>query len=211
MAPEQIAGSATQDQRTDIYSFGVVLYEMAYGQLPFSARSAAEFFQRHLKTEPKVPHGPFANIVRRCLAKAPGLRYARVRDLLVDFEHACKARKLSLPPRPVPEDNSLAELRVRAHSLGALGRFAEAIASAWELVRRAPEDSSAWTQLGRLLLESGDNDSAKNATNRSLALDPTRSASWNNLGVILKRKKNGMMRSKRWTAPLTAIHKILLR
>lgn len=189
MAPEQIAGSASQDQRTDIYSFGVVLYEMAYGQLPFSARSASEFFQHHLRTEPKVPHGPFADIVRRCLEKAPSIRYARVSDLLVDFERVCKARKLFLPPRPVPEDNSLAELRVRAHSLGALGRLAEAIASARELVRQAPEDSSAWTQLGRLLLESGDKDSAKKATNRSLALDPTRSAPWNNLGLMLKREE----------------------
>jgi serine/threonine protein kinase len=189
MAPEQIAGSAAQDHRTDIYSFGVVLYEMTYGKLPFSARSASEFFQHHLKTEPKVPHGPFADIVRRCLEKSPSMRYAQVSDLLVDFERACKARKLFLPPRPVPEDNSVAELRVRARSLGALGRLAEAIASARELLRRAPEDSSAWTQLGRLLLESGDVDSAKDATNRSLALDPTRSAPWNNLGLMLERKE----------------------
>jgi len=116
------------------------------------------------------------------------MRNVRVSDLLVDFERACKARKLFLPPRPLPEDNSLAELRVRAHSLGALGRLAEATASARELVRRAPEDSSAWTQLGRLLLESGDKDSAKNATDRSLALDPTRSAPWNNLGLMLQRE-----------------------
>jgi Flp pilus assembly protein TadD len=117
------------------------------------------------------------------------MRYARVSDLLVDFERTCKARKLFLPPRPVPEDNSLAELRGRAHSLGALGRLAEAIASAQELTRRAPEDSSAWTQLGRLLLDSGDKDSAKKATNRSIALDPTRSASRNNLGAILNQEQ----------------------
>jgi tetratricopeptide (TPR) repeat protein len=61
--------------------------------------------------------------------------------------------------------------------------------SARELVRRAPEDSSAWTQLGRLLLESGDKDSAKSATKRSLALDPTRSAPWNNLGLMLNREE----------------------
>jgi tetratricopeptide (TPR) repeat protein len=117
------------------------------------------------------------------------MRYARVSDLIADFERTCKARKLFLPPRPIPEDNSLAELRARAHSLSALGRLAEAISSARELVRRAPEDASAWTQLGRLLLENGDKDSAKNAANRSLALDPTRSAPWNNLGLILKREE----------------------
>jgi Flp pilus assembly protein TadD len=84
------------------------------------------------------------------------MRYVRLADLLVDFERACKAQKLFLPPRPVPQDDTLNELRARAHSLGALGRLAEAIASARELVRRAPQDSSAWTQLGRLLLESGE-------------------------------------------------------
>jgi tetratricopeptide (TPR) repeat protein len=57
------------------------------------------------------------------------------------------------------------------------------------LKRRAPEDSSAWTQLGRLLLEGGDKDSAKDATNRSIALDPTRSVPWNNLGLMLKREE----------------------
>jgi serine/threonine protein kinase len=202
MAPEQIAGAANLDQRTDIYSFGVVLYEMAYGQLPFSGRSVSEILQHHLKTEPNVPNGPFADIVRRCLAKAPSKRYARVADLLVDFERTCKARKLFLPPRPAPEDNTLAELRVRAHSLGALGRLTEGIANARELVRRAPEDSSAWTQLGRLLLESGDQDSAKKATNRSLALDPTRSAPWNNLGLILKREE-------KWREALEAFDRAL--
>jgi serine/threonine protein kinase len=187
MAPEQITGSANQDQRTDIYSFGVVLYEMAYGQLPFYGRSASEVFQHHLKTEPQVPSGAFADIVRRCLAKVPAMRYARAPDLLVDFERTCRAQRLFLPPRPVPEDNRLGELRARAHSLGALGRLAEAIASAQELVRLGPEDSSAWTQLGRLLLESGDKDGAKEATNRSIALDPTQSAAWNNFGLILNR------------------------
>src|SRR5260370_21450604 len=141
MAPEQIAGAANQDQRTDIYSFGVVLYEMAYGQLPFSGRSVSEILQHHQRTEPKVPNGPFADIVRRCLVKPPSMRYAGVADLLVDFEHLCRAPKLFLPPRPVPEDNTLPELRARAASLGALGPLTEAIANQWDLVMRAHVDS----------------------------------------------------------------------
>jgi serine/threonine-protein kinase len=188
MAPEQIAGSHKQDQRVDIYAFGVVLYEMAYGRLPFAGRTPTEFFHLHLHTEPKIPSGPFAELIDRCLMKTPDHRYSSATELFVDLQRICRARNLALPPRPEAPDVRLEELRARAHSLDAVGRPEEAIESARELVRQAPRDASSWTQVGRLLLERGDLRGAKEAANRSLALDPTRSAPWNNLGILLKRE-----------------------
>jgi serine/threonine protein kinase len=188
MAPEQILGSPDQDARADIYAFGVVLYEMAYGHLPFIGRSHIEFFHHHRHSTANIPSGPFAGIIKRCLAKAPEHRYPTATALFLDLEYMCKAQRISLPPRPEPVDAVLEELRARAHALGAIGKHDEAIMSARELVRRAPRGASNWTQLGRLLLESGNIDGAEEATSRALALDQTNSAAWNNLGISLNRK-----------------------
>ena len=188
MAPEQILGSPNQDARADIYAFGVVLYEMAYGRLPFIGKSHTEFFHHHRHSTANIPSGPFAEIIERCLAKAPEHRYPTATALFLDLEKMCKAQRIALPPRPEPVDAALEELRARAHSLGAIGKLDEAIVSARELARQAPRDASNWTQLGRLLLESGDIDGAEEATSRSLVLDQTHSAPWNNLGLLLIRK-----------------------
>lgn len=188
MAPEQIAGSREQDQRVDIYAFGVVLYEMAYGTHPFAGCTPTEFFHLHLNTRPRIPSGPFAELIDRCLMKAPNHRHSSVTEFLFDLQRICRVWNLPLPPRPEPTDTRLEELRTRAYSFGALGRLDQAIECARELVRQAPRDSSSWTQLGKLLLERGDLVSAKEATNRSLVLDPTRSAPWNNLGLVFNRE-----------------------
>jgi tetratricopeptide (TPR) repeat protein len=187
------------------YAFGVVLYEMAYGRLPFIGRSHTEFFHHHRHSKANIPSGPFARIIERCLAKAPEHRYPTPTALFLELEQICKAQKIALPPRSEPVDAALEELRARAGALGAIGKHDEAIASARELVRRAPREASNWTQLGKLLLESGDIDGAEEATNRSLALDQTRSAAWNNLGLLLSHKSKC---SREMTSPGCAKSKI---
>ncbi|HXW93058.1 MAG TPA: protein kinase [Terriglobales bacterium] len=87
MSPEQVRGD-TIDHRTDIFSFGAVLYEMISGQRAFHRDTAAETMTAILKEEPpeladgsKIVSPTLDRIVRRCLDKQPEQRFQSARDL----------------------------------------------------------------------------------------------------------------------------------
>jgi eukaryotic-like serine/threonine-protein kinase len=87
MAPEQIDGKPA-DERSDIFAFGLVLYEMLTGQHAFEAKSAASVMAGILERDPAPistlrPDAPPAleQVVLTCLAKDPGERWQSVREL----------------------------------------------------------------------------------------------------------------------------------
>jgi hypothetical protein len=92
MSPEQVRG-ATVDCRTDIFSFGAVLYEMLTGTRAFQRETTAETMTAILKEEPpelmesgrQIPPA-LDRIVRHCLEKAPEQRFQSARDLAFDLE-----------------------------------------------------------------------------------------------------------------------------
>lgn len=94
MAPEQFLGRADWlDGRTDIYSMGVMLYEMLVGRVPFEAQSLAELEEQVLHRDPKpisqrAPHIPvgFDTIFQNCCAKQVNDRYANAYELAADLE-----------------------------------------------------------------------------------------------------------------------------
>jgi eukaryotic-like serine/threonine-protein kinase len=88
MAPEQIRGLSA-DHRSDIFSFGCVLYEMLSGRSPFRKDTPAETMTAILHDEPpalpsSVPHG-LDRALRRCLEKRPEDRFQSARDLAHDL------------------------------------------------------------------------------------------------------------------------------
>ncbi len=101
MSPEQCRGSKL-DCRTDIFSVGVVLYEMASGKRPFCADSPAEIISSILRDHPAPirqarPDLPvsFENIVNRCLEKEPSSRYQTAEELRADLENVRDASSAS--------------------------------------------------------------------------------------------------------------------
>jgi serine/threonine protein kinase len=79
MAPEQFGGSA--DERTDVYSLGVIMYELFSGTLPFNGPTHGQVMMRHLAEPPQPPPGVepgLAKIILKALAKAPADRFQSV-------------------------------------------------------------------------------------------------------------------------------------
>jgi len=88
MSPEQ-AGGQRLDSRGDIFSFGVVLYEMAAGRRPFRGTSDLEVLQKIIHGAPEalgeeVPV-PLRALLEKALAKEPGERYQSMREMVVDL------------------------------------------------------------------------------------------------------------------------------
>jgi serine/threonine-protein kinase len=88
MSPEQARGKET-DHRTDIWSLGVVMYEMLSGQTPFAGESTNDTIASILKSEPEPIEGDvppeLRRMIRRSLQKRPDERYQTVKDLLLDL------------------------------------------------------------------------------------------------------------------------------
>ncbi len=91
LSPEQVLGRAV-DHRSDVFSFGCVLYEAATRKRPFEAATAVETMHRILNEKPVPvedlnPKSPveLRRIIRRCLAKAPDQRVQSVKDLALQL------------------------------------------------------------------------------------------------------------------------------
>ena len=148
MAPEQLRGDPV-DARTDIFSAGIVLYEMSAGQRPFREKPAPRLIQQILSDAPRPLQEwnrrispQVESIIMKALDKQPDLRYQSARELRVDLERlvAQQTSSSAIPAVPLASRRGWKHI-LRAHprpiylSAAFLG---VAVATLWWLIGARP-------------------------------------------------------------------------
>ena len=131
MSPEQALGKDA-DHRSDIFSTGIVLYQMATGQLPFSGSTPTETITEIVRSEPRpvaelspVTPPELERIVRKCLQKDPSRRYQSARELEVDLSNLKRDSEsgvtVTAPARSAPSRAAILGVVAAAVLLVAIG------------------------------------------------------------------------------------------
>jgi serine/threonine protein kinase len=147
MSPEQ-ARATTVDERTDIWSLGVMLFEMVTGLMPFggptTSHTLVQILEKDVPAFPKVANVPaeFQRIVRKAMAKDPDERYQTAKDLAVDLKSLRKQSDHGSQPAMELPEKEPDKKRVLALTLAAMAIVAVGFLG-WSVWRAAQSRNSA--------------------------------------------------------------------
>lgn len=191
MAPEQFADAKHVDVRADVYSFGVMLYEMVTGKLPFAGRTWQDMERMH-KSQPAPPPGrapaELSKIVQRCLAKEPEQRYGGFGEAREELAAVYKRVTGEDAPEAAQGETLSAERWVnKGTSLNELGHLEEALVCFDHALLFNPRLGQAWSNKAGTLGVLGQLEEALVCVDRALAINPRHKKAWCNKGTILYR------------------------
>ena len=189
MPPEQFDNAAGCDERSDIYSFGIVLYQMATGGLlPFPIPASALWqAMRQLHRESPVPRldSPLFPVIQRCLEKSPGKRYQTFQEIRSNLEPLLQHQTGEVIVPPQLKELEAWEWNNKAASLRNLGRPEEAILCCDKALEVDPRQAATWNNKGASLHSLGRHEEADHCFDKALELDPRFIGAWANKGASL--------------------------
>jgi eukaryotic-like serine/threonine-protein kinase len=117
MAPEQVSGKKA-DERADIYSFGIILYEIFTGRVPFTGDTAIAIGFQQMREDPRPPReinpqisSELERIILKALKKEPASRYSSVAEMRTDLESAFQ-KSVASPVQPARAARSRSEVEI---------------------------------------------------------------------------------------------------
>jgi serine/threonine protein kinase/cytochrome c-type biogenesis protein CcmH/NrfG len=188
MAPEQFADARGVDVRADVYAFGVMLFQMVTGRLPFEGRTWQDFHRLHVTAPPpSLPRGSVHELdalIKSCLAKDPAYRlpdFSAVRDRLREI-YRIRVGDFE-PPEGRERLMDRIQLSRKATSLGFLGQPEEALLVHDQIIAENPGDADTeWIGKIHALRSSGRYEEAltcaENAASRLPAARASNAVLW---------------------------------
>lgn len=175
MSPEQFTNASSCDERSDIYSFGVVLHHMVTGSPPFVGPWT---HLSHLHRYAPVPaieslaESPLSLVILRCIEKEPEKRYQSFRELRADLEeHLKQERGEVISPPELPKLGAWG-WNLEGSSLNSLGFYTEALECFEEALRIVPRFVGVLVNKGRSLGNLNRYEEAIECYDKVLQIDP---------------------------------------
>lgn len=192
MAPEQFLNIGWAGIQSDIYSFGIMLYEMLTGKRPFHAEITSQWRDVHLKVHPVEPRsivpsvsGGLNDLIMSCLAKNPRERPENFMDIMKSIEAMLREEFQEEIPRSTPEELESWEYSNKGVSLCNLGHPREAITCFNQALSSAPGNAYARLNKGVALGMLGNADEELECYEEALAITPEYAEAWYNKGLAL--------------------------
>jgi tetratricopeptide (TPR) repeat protein len=195
MAPEQFTDFGNVTVAADIYSFGIMLYEMLVGKRPFKSRKPEDFYYQHLKVTPLDPSTIRAEIplaltrlVMKCIAKKPQDRYPDFLAVETELAAILKKEFNEEVPEAAKEELAAWEIVNKGAALSNLGRAKEALGYFDEALKILPTFDAAWLNKGAVLAKLGRDEEALTCYAKAIELNPKSPDAWYNCGLAYQTK-----------------------